>query len=146
MHDSTLSTSSNKTFQIGRLPLLSKPNTHRPILCLTINPATPTPICMARILMANRSSLIGPNQTNHRFRIVKFDEVIISPFGFFSSRMRYNFSSMFRASAMTGRGGRSHCVTLGSSKPVRALKRGRRCLGHGIMWNSCGSEYNALKI
>jgi len=119
---------------------LSASNIHKASLCLTNSPNSPQAICMARISIASLSSLLGPNQTIHRFRIVKLELSTITP-----SVFVFTFSNRSRCSnrnnkAMGRLGGLSHSVTEASRSPVRALKRGRRCRGQGIIRKSCGAE------
>lgn len=59
-----------------RLSLLKINNANR---CLTNNPINPHIPCMTKISTANRSSLFGPNHTNHKFNNVKLLLSIISP-------------------------------------------------------------------
>ena len=125
---------------------LSDSNIHRAKLCLTNSPNSPHNVCITRSSIASLSSFIGPNHTNHRFKIVKFVLSVICPSWLVVARKRCKRCSIVKNKATTGLGGYCHSVTDGSIKPVRALKRGRRWRGHGIRRNSCGAEYMKLNI
>ena len=130
--------------------LLSRSKTNNANLCLTTNPITPQPPCTSKVLTANRSSLIGPNHTKNKFSMVILLDSTISPLLFFSNATNGSpgtpFASTSSPHATSLLGGRCHCVTLGSSNPVRALNLGKRCLGQGTRWKSCGALYTKLKI
>jgi hypothetical protein len=119
---------------------LSDSNIHSAQLCLTNRPKRPAMNCMASISIANLSSLFGPNHTNHRFRIVKLELSMITPSSFVVTRSRCKRWSRCNAAATIALGGFCHSVTDASMSPVRALKRGRRCRGHGTRRKSCGAE------
>jgi len=119
----------NLAVHTGRL---SAGNTNKANLCLTNNPTKPQTSCIANNPRANLSSLIGPNHTNHRFRIVKLVLSIICPSLFSVIRNRWSLCSNLRLASIGLRGGSDQGVMLGSSRPVRALNRGKRWRGHGI--------------
>ena len=125
-----------------RHPRLSCRKTIRANSCRAKRPKTPHSVCISRISIARRSSFLGPNQTSHRFKIVKLVDSTISPllFLFILSSVTGNLSSRFRNKATDRAGGSCHEVIEGSKRPVRALKLGRRCRGQGMRRNSCGAE------
>ena len=117
-------------------------------LCLTHSPARPQAVCIAKISNANRSSRRGPLHTNQRFRIVKLLDSVTRPVSSSTlTRTSFSLCRIFNTAPTIGRSGRSgvNTATEGSSNPVRALKRGRRCRGHGTSANNCGAEYTKLK-
>lgn len=130
-------------------PLLSIPKIQRAMVCLTNRPTNPQANCMLNIPQARVSSLIGPNQTSHKFNIVR---LLVVDMRFVSRSIvicsNFNFASMVKTVVKVLLGGRSlaHIVTLGSRRPVRALNLGSLCLGQGMMWKSCGTEYRKFRI
>ena len=122
--------------------LLSCLNTKSANLCRTNSPAIPQMVCITRSSIASRSSLLGPNQTSHRLSIVKFVDSTISLLLFLWTLTKGtgNASSNLKSPATGVDGGCSQCVTDGSKSLVRALNRGKRCLGQGIRRKSCGAE------
>lgn len=128
--------------------LLSCLKTHNASSCRTKRPRHPISICSDNISMASRSSLIGPNQTNHKFRMVRFVDSTIWPVSLVLTwiKGRGRLVKSFKTHVTNLDGGCCHDVTDGSSKPERGLKRGSRCRGQGITRNNWGEEYRKLSI
>lgn len=115
--------------------LLSCLKTNRASSWRTNNPTIPHNVCIIKIPLARESSLIGPNQTSHKFRTVKFVDCTISPFPFLSTLTRGTGKAAITSSkpAASVEGGCCHSVIDASSRFVLALKRGNRWRGQGMI-------------
>jgi len=123
------------------LPRLSTSKISSAKLCRTNNPSPPTIACMINNSFVKRSSRFGPNQTSQRLISVKFELSCIFPESSLLTSNNFNFSNVSMNIFCNLEGGVvSHFVVEGSKRPVRALKCGMRCRGHGIRRNSCGAE------
>lgn len=123
---------------------LSAEKTSNAIRCRMNRPSAPIRNWNASSPNANRSSRIGPNHTSHKLISVKLDDETTCPFASTSTSSSRSRCSNLRLSAIGRRNGLRNSTREGSSKPVRALKCGSRCRGHGTRWNSCGAEYTKL--
>lgn len=113
-------------------------------LCLTKSPNRPHMNWKTIRLAASLSSRIGPNHTSQRFINVKFVDSLTSPSSSVLMSRSRSLWSIFMTNCTGARNGFSNTATEGSMSPVLALKRGSRCLGQGIIWKSCGTEYRKL--
>ena len=124
---------------------LSDEKTSNAMRCRMNSPRPPIRNWNARSPNANRSSRMGPNHTSHKLISVKLDDDSTCPFASTSTLSSRSRCSNLRLSAIGRCNGLRNSTREGSSKPVRALKCGSRCRGHGTRWKSCGAEYTKLK-